>query len=321
MTTDSMTGVEVLENGKLSMFAGEDYAPWSGISKSIAGKATAKEALELAGLDWTVEKQPLYFGENKEIYTGRHAVVRTKDNKELGIVSAGYHLFQNEEAFSFFDNLVDSKEAKYTAAGSLFGGKRVFMTAEIGEEVLIAGEDAHKTYLLLANSHDGSQAFTAAVTKIRVRCWNSVQMGIRGSKHKWSLRHQTSLSGRIAEAREALAMTFKYDDAFEQRVQELMSIPVNADQFKKIAEDVVPKSKVQHAKSVTSLMDVFENEKTVIDAPGVGTAWGAYNAMTFWTDHVKSYHNDLSRFKSLADAGFAEKARNKTHTRLLALSR
>jgi len=316
-----MHELEMREDGTASMFSGENLTPWHGLGKIIPGLATAAEALDFAGLNWLVEKQPLYFGESKEIYSGRHAVVRMSDNKELGIVSAGYHLFQNEEAFSFFDNVVDSKEAKYTSAGSLFGGKRIFLTAKIGDTFNVAGEDAHDQYLLITNSHDGSQALTAAVTTIRAVCNNTVTMGIKGARHKWTVRHQTSLSGKVAEARAALQMTYKYSDAFEEEVRKMMQIQVDKDKFKKIVEDLVPKSKVQHAKSVASLMDVYENEKTVIDAPGAGSAWGAYNAMTYFTDHVKSYHNDMSRFKSLADAGFAEKLRNKAHTRLLALSK
>jgi phage/plasmid-like protein (TIGR03299 family) len=314
-----MHEVEIREDGTGSMFSGENLTPWHGLGKVIPGLATAAEALDHAGLNWLVEKQPLYFGESKEIYSGRHAVVRMSDNRELGIVSAGYHLFQNEEAFSFFDNVVDSKEAKYTSAGSLFGGKRIFLTAKIGDTFDVDGQDAHDQYLLITNSHDGSQALTAAVTTIRAVCNNTVTMGIKGARHKWTVRHQTSLSGKVAEARAALQMTHKYSDAFEQEVRKMMQIQIDKDKFKKIVEDIVPKSKVQHAKSVASLMDVFENEKTVIDAPGAGSAWGAYNAMTYFSDHVKTYHNDLSRFKSLADAGFAEKLRNKAHARLLAV--
>lgn len=316
-----MHQLEMKEDGTASMFSGEGIMPWHGLGKIIPGLATAAEALEFAGLDWDVEKQPLYFGKDKNIFSGRHATVRVTDQHELGIVGDGYHIFQNKEAFSFFDNVVDSQEAKYTSAGSLFGGKRIFMTAKVGDTFDVAGEDAHDAYLLLTNSHDGSQAFTAAITYIRAVCDNTVTMGIKGAKHKWIIRHQTSLSGKVAEAREALQMTYKYTDAFDLEVQKMMQVQIDADKFKKIVEDLVPKSKVQHAKSVAGLMDVFENEKTVIDAPGAGTAWGAYNAVTYFTDHEKKYHNDLSRFKSLVDAGFAEKLRNKAHTRLLALSK
>lgn len=304
-----------------TMFSGESIVPWHGIGPVVEGTATAAEALKLAGLDWTVEKQSLKFGDDNRPFSGRHATVRTSDQHELGIVGDNYEIFQNTEAFEFFDNLVDSGEAKYTTAGSLFGGKRVFMTAQIGDDVLIGGEDLHRTYLLITNSHDGSQSFTAALTQLRIVCSNSVAMALRGAEHKWSMRHQTSLSGKIAEAREALQMTFRYNEAFELEVEKMMSIPFTEKKMLNLATAIVPESKVQKKKTIESLMDIYKNEKTVIDAPGVGTAWAAYNTVTFFSDHVKKYHNDLSRFKSLADAGFGEKLRNKAHTRIMAMSK
>jgi phage/plasmid-like protein (TIGR03299 family) len=304
-----------------TMFSGENLVPWHGIGTVIDGLATAADALKFAELDWTVEKQPLYFGSKKELFSGRHATVRVTDNHELGIVGDPYQVFQNTEAFEFFDNVVDTGEAKYTSAGSLFGGKRVFMTAQVGDEFLVAGEDPHKTYLLITNSHDGSQAFTAALTHIRAVCNNTVTMALNGASHKWSLRHQTSLSGKVAEAREALQMTFKYHDAFELEVQKMMAIPFTEKKMLNLANTIVPEAKVQKKKTVESLMDIYKNEKTVVDAAGAGTAWAAFNTVTFFSDHVKKYHNDTSRFKSLADAGFGEKLRNKAHTRIMAMSK
>lgn len=309
--------IEILEDGTASMFSGEGIMPWHGLVNPVEGVLTAEEALKEAKLDWEVEKQPIYFGEEKKIFSGRNAVVRIRDQKELGIVGNGYKLFQNAEAFSFFDSLVESDEAKYTAAGSLFGGKRIFLTAQIGEDFLIDGQDPHKQFLLITNSHDGSQALTAAVTTIRAVCDNTVTMGIKGAKYKWTLRHQSTLTGKVAQARDALAMSFKYTDAFQAEVEKMMQIQVTKDKFLKIVEDIIPPAKLQHDKNVLAIMDIFENEKTVNDTSGKGNAWGAYNALTFWTDHGKTYHNEASRFKSLVGAGFAEKLREKAHRRLI----
>lgn len=302
-----------------TMFSGEGLVPWHGLGTVVEGLLTAEEALKAAGLDWTVERQPIYFGESKEIFPGRQAIVRMSDNKGLGIVGPIYQMFQNVESFEFFDNLVANNEAKYTAAGALHGGKKVWITAKVGGEILVGGEDAHQRYLLITNTHDGSGAFTAALVMIRAVCQNTVTMALNGASHKWTLRHQTSLSGKVQEAREALDMTFKYDEAFEAEVQKMMKIQVTKDKFEKLVNNLVPESKVQKKKTVSTLMDIFENEKTVNDAFGAGTAFGAYNTITFFTDHVKKYHTNNSRFNSLVDAGFADKLRNKAHKSLMAM--
>jgi phage/plasmid-like protein (TIGR03299 family) len=313
--------LEIKADGKASMFSGEGKTPWHGLGEVVSGLATAAEALEYAGLDWTVEKQPIFFGENKELYSGRFATVRTSDQKPLGIVSDGYHIFQNVEAFDFFDAVTDAGtgEAHYTAAGSLFGGQRVFLTAKIGETFDVAGSDAHDMYLLITNSHDGTQAFTAAITTIRAVCNNTVTLGLSSAKTKWSLRHKSSLEGKIQDARDSLKMTYKYKDAFMAEVEKMMEVEVTKDQFKKIVEGIVPPAKFQHDKAVAGLMDVFENEPTVINTEANGTGWGAYNAITYWTDWERNYQTPDSRFKSLVYAGFAEKVRDKAHSKILAL--
>jgi phage/plasmid-like protein (TIGR03299 family) len=313
--------LEIKADGTASMFSGEGKTPWHGLGEVVSGLATAAEALEYAGLDWTVEKQPIFFGENKELYSGRFATVRTSDQKALGIVSDGYHIFQNVDAFDFFDTVTDagSGEAHYTAAGSLFGGQRVFLTAKIGETFTVAGEDAHDMYLLITNSHDGTQAFTAAITTIRAVCNNTVTLGLNSAKTKWSIRHKSSLEGKVHEARESLKMAYTYKDAFEDEVEKMMNVMVTKDEFKKIVEGIVPPSKFQHDKAVAGIMDVFENEPTVINTEANGTGWGAYNALTYWTDWERNYQTADSRFKSLVGAGFAETLRDKAHSKILAL--
>jgi phage/plasmid-like protein (TIGR03299 family) len=159
--------LEILEDGTASMFSGENLTPWHGLGTVVEGVVTAEEALKLAHLDWSVEKQPIYLGSGTVI-PDRHAIVRDRDQKPLGVVGSDYVTFQNVEAFSFFDTVTDKGgEAHYTAAGSLFGGKRIFLTAKVGDTITVAGDDDHDLYLLLTTSHDGSRAFTAATTMIR----------------------------------------------------------------------------------------------------------------------------------------------------------
>lgn len=316
--------LEIKADGTASMFSGEGLTPWHGLGTVVEGLKTSREALELAGLDWTVIKEPMKFGSDNTPFPGMYVTTRETDRKPLGTVTDGYHIFQNVEAFDFLDQLTDtdSAEAVYTSAGSLFGGKRVFLVMKIGDTFMVGEDDAHDMYLMVTNSHDGTQAFTASITTIRAVCNNTVTMALNSAKASWSLRHKTSLQGKVQDARETLQMTFKYADAFEKAVQEMIEVEITKDQFKKIAEQIVPESKFKHDKDVASLMNVFESEKTVLAGGGEGTGWGAFNAVTYFTDHVREYRTDDSRFKSLVDLGgakgFANKLRNDAHKLILA---
>lgn len=317
-----------LINGKGQMFSGEGLTPWHGLGNVIEGLATAEEALKLAGLDWTVELQQLFMAAPDGTLAkvpDRFSTTRSSDNKSLGIVSAGYHVYQNADAFSFLNTITDtgSGEAVFSTAGSLFGGSRTFMTLKIGDGFTVGDDDAHDLYLMVTNSHDGSQAFTASVTPIRAVCNNTVTLGLAQAKTKWTLRHKTQLDGKIHEAREALEMAFKYEDAFAEEVERLMEIEITKDKFHHIVDKIVPASKRQHDKDVEELMAIWETEATVAMGGGEGNGWGAFNAVTFFTDH-KEYRTPESKFNSIIGSGvgtgLAEKLRPAAHKAILAFA-
>lgn len=315
-------------DGTARMFSGEGITPWHGFGHVIDGLATAEEALELAGLDYEVKLMPNFFQDEDGNFIqipDRFSTVRMTDMKPLGTdLSKGYKVFQNEEAFRFLNNLTGTEgQAVITTAGALFGGARTFITLKIGDAFKVGDQDAHDLYAMVTNSHDGTAAFTVSITPIRAVCNNTVTLGLRAAKSKWTLRHKTDLAGQIQEAREILEMSFNYEDAFQKEVEALMDIEVTKDAFFKIVDKIVPSSPRQHDLTVEEIMNVWENEPTVEMGGGEGNAWGAFNALTFWTDH-KEYRTPESRFNSIIGTGtgqgLAESLRPKMHKALLALA-
>ena len=76
------------------------------------------------------------------------------------------------EAFQFVDQLLGTSLI-FETAGSLHGGRRVWVLATLPEHVEV-GSDAVRPYVLLMNSHDGSTAVIAATTPVRVVCMNTL---------------------------------------------------------------------------------------------------------------------------------------------------
>lgn len=129
--------------------------PWHGLGTKVQEAPTSKDALILAGLDWSVVQEPVYTGQN-ELVQGYKANVRDSDRKVLGVVTDRYKIVQNEEAFSFTDALL-GEGVRYETAGSLQGGKSVWLLAHLPHEYIISGERI-SPYLLFSNTHDGSGA-------------------------------------------------------------------------------------------------------------------------------------------------------------------
>ena len=158
--------------------------PWHKLGVVTPDVMTAAEAYKLSGLDWTVELEPVWVGaEDAEaliVAEDKFGSVRYKNGKPesvLGIVGAQYQPIQNLEMFDFAEALLDDGRAKYESAGSLRMGRTVFALIKLEKEVVIDG-DEHVPYLLLANSHDGSSAFRALTTPVRVVCMNTLRLAI-----------------------------------------------------------------------------------------------------------------------------------------------
>ena len=315
--------LEMLANGQASMFYNmETGVPWHNMGKGVVGVATASEAIEAANLGWTVEKRPIWSRKSDgsfEIIPDRYEVVRTTDDKTLGVVGKDYRPIQNFEAFEFFDNLVDSGEAKYDTAGALGGGKRIWLTAQVGDDIQVAGQDSHRLYLALLSSHDGSKSLTALTTMVRIVCANTEQMALRSAKTSWTMTHRQSLAGKITEAREALQLSFKYREAFDLEMQKMLSVKVSMDQFRTMMTEVLPPQKRQLEKNLTVLTGIYENSPTIKDAGLAGTGMGAYNAVTEWLTWGREVRSQEARMVNSL-WGFGQQTRNKTHDAIMAMA-
>lgn len=177
--------------------------PWHGLGRIIMDAPASREALELAGLDWQVESRNIYSGTGAMI-PGYRANVRSTDDAVLGVVSDRYRIVQNEEAFQFTDDLL-GEGVTYETAGSLQGGKKVWMLAKLPEKYIIAGDEV-TPYLVFFNSHDGSSGVKVAMTPVRVVCQNTLNLALGTAKRIWTARHTENVLLRVQDARETLQL-------------------------------------------------------------------------------------------------------------------
>lgn len=79
-----------------------------------------------------MEQEPIYTEEGVQI-AGYQANIRDTDRKALGVVTDRYKVVQNTEAFSFTDALL-GEGVRYKTAGSLQGGRKVWLLAKLPHE-------------------------------------------------------------------------------------------------------------------------------------------------------------------------------------------
>ena len=201
---------------------------FSKLSNDTGNVPTIEEALTNAEMNFTVEKRPLLT--TSDLFTtipvnDKYATVRTDTETVLGVVGNRYHVVQNVQAFEFLDTLVDSDEARYAKAGTFNNGALTWIQLELSKVLPIS--DNVKPYVTLYNTHDGSSAFKVLITPVRIWCQNTLRLAIKNATDTFSIRHTSSINGKIDEARKVLGFADKYYDTFSEEVEKLIQQDVN----------------------------------------------------------------------------------------------
>lgn len=214
--------------------------PWHGLGTQVMEAPTSRDALRLAGLDWNVVQEPVYTEDHREI-AGYKANKRDFDGSVLGIVSDRYKVVQNRVAFAFTDGLL-GQGVTYETAGSLMGGRKVWILARLQREYVISGERI-SPYLVFSNTHDGSGAVKVAVTPIRVVCNNTLNLALNNAKRSFAMVHTSSIHEKMVEARNTLFMAEDYMTKLGQEFDELRKIRLTDAQVEDYIEQLLPLEK------------------------------------------------------------------------------
>ena len=198
------------QNGVAS-FASFREPAWHGLGTVFTEEKNTAEMLAAANLNnWNVRLVDVEIPNTLTSDKSYQYVVRTNptDSSQtdvLGVVGERYHVLQNEDLFSFGDNILDGG-GRWETAGSIRGGRVVFGSLALERETVLDPNgvaDKVKTYLLINTSHDGSIAIQASITPVRVVCANTLNLALgskRGRnpiKQSFKIRHTQTANGNV----------------------------------------------------------------------------------------------------------------------------
>ena len=289
-----------------TMFSAREI-PWHRIGNVTEGALTSSEAIVKAGLDWTVSLRPLVTFSDENGVNDRlidvpnnYATVRDSDDRVLGVVGNRYTPIQNVECFDFLDTVLDDSEAKYETAGSLYGGKIVWMLINLGKDIVV-GEDKTIPYLLLTNSHDGSTAIKGMTTPIRVVCSNTLALALKDNATSFGFRHTNNVHSKIDQARKLLEINYKYVDSFQEEVEKLVEQTVAKDTFYEILDQSFPTVDLNEDKTNALQVQRVEQARFKITERFLNpeftehdkTAWALLNAYS----EYEQWHAPVRKYK------------------------
>jgi len=298
--------LEIDEATGEATFASLRQPAWHGLGTVFDEAVTTSEMLKLAHLDeWNVRLEDVAIPDTFASDKTYSFVTRTnpfdKDQNDiLGVVGERYKVLQNEDLFSFGDNILDGG-GRWETAGSIKGGRQVFGSIALADSITLdpnGRADKIDNYLLINTSHDGSVAIQASITPVRVVCANTLNLalssfkGKNASKQSFKIRHTQTAEGKIAVAREALGLAHKYIDEFSVMANAMIEKEITKAQFDEIVLLAYPApekdskgSFKKHDTKVDLLNAIYVGQYNDTIS---GTAWGAYNALTERLDWYRS---------------------------------
>lgn len=291
-------GLSTTADGRTALYVAGEPA-WHSFGQHFKEPLTSVSGvLRASGNDFTVGLVPQQWTWNDTLFTAEDAfmTIREDTGARLGSVGKIYTPLQNAEAFSFLEELFQNHEFKPTSAGNFRDGKRVFITAELPEEMIVdpSGFADHiRQYVAILNSHDGSSPVTVITTPWRVECANTERFALRDAKHKWTVRHTKNARSKIQQATETLGLTTQYYAQWQAEEMELVRTPFHDNQIDALVDQIWgekpdPNSDETSKRAITldenrreAIREVFRMERERVGS----NAYAAERAITGYVDH------------------------------------
>ena len=304
--------------------------PWHNLGQELQEGADLETWKKAAGMDWEVRRAIVNYRDasnTNRIFDGNQVLYRSDTGQALGLASPKYKPVNPGDVLEFFRDLVDGEGFHLNTAGTLFGGKRLWALARIGDDATVLGKDKVGGYLLLSTSCDRSLATSARFTTVRVVCNNTLSMALAMEARadtEVRIRHTAKLDPKLVHEQLGIA-TGKFK-SFMEAARLLASTPVSKAAAAEFTAELLRannpalRDEVKESKPFLAVMDLFEGNAMGADLKSAkGTLWGLLNSVTEYVDHHAKAKTDSHRMNS-AWFGTGDKIKTDALERALALA-
>ena len=259
-------------------------ATWENVGKSANAKKIA-DALKAVGLNFEVEKRPIFFGPDMKKIADKFATVRTDKEGYLGIVGKGYEICQNEVAFAFAD-YIDEK-LKFTRGGMTYSG----LCWVVGQlpSIKILGED-YTPCIVLQNSFNGKYKVRANIVALNTANYAQFNMSLAGIASTLTVKHSSSLPYRMKQGQETLTGVREYMDGLRKAAERYAGIKMDKTQIEMFIEVMFP---IKENMNEVAKANLLKQRKAFLDCyddagnkAHWGNAWGLIRAYADFVTHT-----------------------------------
>lgn len=255
-----------------------------------------QEILDANGLNFRIEKAPLLAtNENGEqMLTPYYGLFNTSSGECINTCKEGYHVSQNADVVEMVLKGIEgySDKLSVTKAGSINGGRRVFMQLGIEGDSKV-GNDIIKRYVTIIDSNDGSTGLSVGIGDFTMSCSNQFfkfyKKGDAKFRHTATLQQkiqtipmliQTALSESIKQIK--VYNTFQSTEVSRDLANRMVKSILGYD---KVITSVAEQSKLT-SRSLAIMDDLYSHIEHEMNEKGENL-WGLHSGVTRWTTHSK----------------------------------
>jgi phage/plasmid-like protein (TIGR03299 family) len=275
--------------------------PWHGLGQQMTPEEyhSTDAWVVKAGMQWKANRSRVRYGEgaSSQIFEGAHVLFRSDTKAPLGIVSPAYKTVQPRDLLDVFRNVLREGGLEMSSAGTLFGGKRFWCTAKIGEGSPVSMRDRIGAYLLGVSSLDGSLKTSFRRSSTRVVCNNTLRMAFAEGPAELTVSHRSHFDAKAV--REFMQLNTAAWDSFRHTIARLANKPVDKEVSAVVLQGLFggagkDADKVRESVGYKTVLDLFNGSGKGAKLDGAfGTAWGLLNAVTEYADHhVRAQSNE-----------------------------
>jgi len=261
---------------------------------------TKKVSLADFDLDWNVQKMPMAYieikdGKRRDFATPFFALVRDDNDEVLGSVKKTYEPIQNETIYEFMNKAFGDVGLTLVNGFPIHRGSKIVLMAEI-DGIEQIGKDKVKRFVYGLSSHDGSFALKFGFSSMVVSCANQFYSLSKGAS--MTLRHtKGAVVNKLEEFSDLVDSVIGQERAMMNTFKILSETPLRPEVTDKViqllTETDSPVTAEATALLSTRKQNLIATMRGAINheiATKGNTAWGLFNGVTWYFNHVK-YRN------------------------------
>ena len=250
-----------------------------------------------------------------------YGTFRTDNNIPLGVVKQRYEVIQNRDAFAFFDNAIGRGEAVWDKAGCFGNGEKIVVTAKLPGNIDGPEGSPIDKYLVFANSHDGSCSVNIMFTPVRIVCTNMLNSALDNADSYIRIKHTSSAGRRLDFAEGIIQAAIEQANSAEEIYKALGKCRMTEQAvIEYLSQTVLSDAEINALREfdpTNGLKKLLQRDYYCMECTGIsmrkanifakmydyylngigqneilGTAWGAYNAITGYYSNVKKQEGE-----------------------------